>query len=151
MFWLSDTHNSAGNISNHKWSRTAYSIEQHLNFEINLFPVHCYMERGETKGRGLSEIRFSWIIFFLRLAGIPFKMKKMSTLYVIYMLTVIMCSCSTLLGMCVDVYIHRDDLGHVMTTIRALAAMTNILWIYFSCRYVTTLSVAVAASGVFAY
>ena len=92
------------------------------------------MEREETKVKGLSEIRFRWIIFFLRLAGIPFKMKKMSTLFVIYMTTAITCTCSTFLGMFVDVYIQRDDLGHVMTTSRALTAMANVLWINFSCR-----------------
>jgi hypothetical protein len=134
MFWLSDAHTSAVNETNTKLSRIAYSIVQHLNFETNLFPAHCSMEREETKIKGLSEIRFRWIIFFLRLAGIPFKMKKMSTVYVTYMTTVIICTCSTFVGMFVDVYIHRDDLGHVMTTIRALAAMANVLWIYFSCR-----------------
>jgi len=92
------------------------------------------MEIEETKVKGLSEIRFSWMIFFLRLAGIPFKMKKMSAVYVIYMITAIICTCSTFLGMIVDVYIHRDDLGHVMTTIRVLTGFTNVLWIYFSCR-----------------
>jgi len=96
--------------------------------------VHCCMEGEGTKVKGLSEIRFSWIIFFLRLAGIPFKMKKISTLYAIYMITVIIGTCSTFLGMFVDVYIHRDDLNHVMTTIQALTGMTSILWIYFSCR-----------------
>jgi len=92
------------------------------------------MEWEETKVKGLSEIRFRWIIFFLRLEGIPFKMKKMSTVYFIYMITVIICTCSTFLGMIFDVYIHRDDLGHVMTTIRALTSLANVLWIYFSCR-----------------
>jgi hypothetical protein len=92
------------------------------------------MERRGTKVKGLSEIRFSRIIFLFRLAGIPFKMKKISTVYVIYMITVIICSCSTFLGMFVDVYIHRDDLSHVMTNLRALTAMIDILWIYFSCR-----------------
>ena len=122
------------NVTNTKRSRTAYNIVQHVNFEINLFPVHCCMGRVETKVKVLSEIRFRWIIFFLRLEGIPFKMKKMSILYVIYMTTAITCTCSTFLGMCVEVYIHRDDLGHVMTTIRAITAMANFLWIYFSCR-----------------
>jgi len=92
------------------------------------------MERKETKVEGLSEIRFSWIIFFLRLAGIPFKMKKLSTVYLIYMTTLTICTCSMCLGMFVDVYTHRDDLGHVMTTIRLLTGITNIVWIYFSCR-----------------
>ena len=92
------------------------------------------MEREETKVKGLSEIRFRWIIFFLRLAGIPFKMKKMSTLYAIYMITVIICTYSTLIGMFVDVYIHRDDLSRVMTNIRILTGMTSLVWSYFFCR-----------------
>jgi hypothetical protein len=92
------------------------------------------MEREETKVMGLSEIRFSRIIFFLRLAGIPLKMKKTSTVYVIYMVTVTICTCSTFLGMFVDVYVHRDDLGHVMTTMRVLIGIMNIGWIFFCYR-----------------
>jgi len=92
------------------------------------------MERKGIEVKGLSEIRFSRIIFLLRLAGIPFKMKKMPTVYVIYMITVNICSFSTFLGMCADVYTHRDDLGHVMTTFRAVTGMINLIWIYFSCR-----------------
>jgi len=92
------------------------------------------MERGETKVEGMSEIRFRWIIFSFRLAGIPFKMKKMSTLYVIYRITVIICTYSTFVSMFVDVYIHRDDLGHVMTNLRVLTGIILVLWIYYSCR-----------------
>jgi hypothetical protein len=92
------------------------------------------MEREETKVMGLSEFRFSRIIFFLRLAGIPFKMKKLSTLYSVYMITVTVCTYSTLIGMFVDAYIHRDDLAHVMTNLRILTGMTSLVWIYFSCR-----------------
>jgi hypothetical protein len=92
------------------------------------------MEREETKVKELSEIHFSWIIFFLRLSGIPFKMKKISTVYIIYMTTVTICTCSTFVGMFIDVYIHRDDFGHVMTTTRILAVLVIDLWIYFSLR-----------------
>ena len=92
------------------------------------------MEREEPKEKGLSEIRFRLIIFFLRLAGIPFKMKKMSTVYAIYMITVTVCTCSTFLSMSVDVYVHRDDLGHVTTNIRVLSGIFSLVWIYFSCR-----------------
>jgi hypothetical protein len=92
------------------------------------------MEREGPNVKGLSEIRFSWIIFCLRVAGIPFKMKKLSTVFVIYMITVIICTCSSFLGMFVDVYIHRDDLVHVTTNIRALTAMTLVIWFYISCR-----------------
>jgi len=92
------------------------------------------MEKEEQKLKRLSDIRFSWIIFFLRLGGIPFKMKKMYTLYTIYMITVIICTYSTFVSMFVDVYIHRDDLGHVMTNLRILIGMISLAWIYFSCR-----------------
>jgi len=92
------------------------------------------MEREETKVKGLSEIRFSRIIFLLRLAGIPFKMKKIPTVYVIYMITVIIFTGNIFLGMFVDMCIHWDDLGHVMTNLRVLTGMIIVLWIYFSCR-----------------
>ena len=92
------------------------------------------MEREETKVKGLSEIRFSRIIFLLRLAGIPFKMKKVSTVYVIYIITVIMCTGNMFLGLFVDMCIHWNDLGHVMTNLRMLTGMTSVLWIYLCCR-----------------
>jgi hypothetical protein len=92
------------------------------------------MEREEPKVKALSEFRFSRIILCLRLGGIPFKMKKLSTFYSIYMMTLIICTGSTFLGMIVDVYKHTDDLIHAMTNIRILILTANIVWIYFSCR-----------------
>ena len=107
------------------------------------------MEYEEGKVNGLLEIRFSSLIFFFRVAGIPLHMKKMSTIYAIYMITVIFCTCTTFLGMLLDVYVHRDDLGHAMTNIRALIVMVNILWIYLYCRYVRTLVIIILASQAF--
>jgi hypothetical protein len=92
------------------------------------------MDNELPKVKELSNYRFGSIIFLLRLAGIPFKMKKMSTIYTVYMITVISCSCTTFVGMFFDVYIHRDDLGHVMTNIRASIGFANILWMFFYCR-----------------
>jgi hypothetical protein len=92
------------------------------------------MEKEETKVKGFSEIRFRWIIFFIRSAGIPFKMKKMSTLYAIYMITVIVFTCIMFLGMFVDVYLHGDDMRHITTNIRVLTGLATVIWIYFSCR-----------------
>ena len=93
-----------------------------------------YMDNEVPKVKRLSNSRFGAIIFLLRLTGIPFQMKKLSTLYAIYMITVISCSCTTFVGMFVDVYVHRDDLGHVMTNIRASIGFTNVLWVFFYCR-----------------
>ena len=92
------------------------------------------MDKEVPKLKGLSNSRFSSIIFLLRLAGIPFKMKKMSKPYAIYMVTVISCTCTTYIGMVVDVYVNRDNLGHTMTNIRASIGFTNVLWMFFYCR-----------------
>jgi hypothetical protein len=92
------------------------------------------MNMQETKLKGLSESRFGSMIFLLRMAGIPLKMKKIKPIYAIYVVTVTICSCSTFIGMFVDAYIHRDDLGRAMTTIRALISITNVMWIFLYTR-----------------
>jgi len=92
------------------------------------------MDNEVPRVKGLSNSRFGPIIFLLRLAGIPFKMKKMSTLYAIYMITVITCTCTTFVGMFVDVYMYSDDLGHVMKNIRISIGFMNVLWILFYFR-----------------
>jgi hypothetical protein len=87
-----------------------------------------------NKIKGLSNSHFGSNIFLLRLAGIPFKMKNMSPLYTIYMITVISCTCITFVGVFVDVYIHRDVLEHAMTNIRVSIGVTDFLWKVFYCR-----------------
>jgi hypothetical protein len=88
------------------------------------------MNRQETKLKGLSEIRFRSMIFLLSMAGIPLKMKKIKPIYTVYMVTVTVCSYSTFIGVSVDAYIHRDDLGRAMTTIRVLLSFMNVIWIF---------------------
>jgi len=88
------------------------------------------MNTGEPKVKGLSDIRFASTIFLCRLAGIPVKMKKVSTIYAVYMITVIICIFSTFIGMFADVYVNWDDLGRAMTSMRALITFTNIMWIF---------------------
>ena len=92
------------------------------------------MKPEETKVKGLSEFRFGSMIFLFRMAGIPFKMKKVSTIYAVYMITVTVCCCSTVIGMFVDVYIHWDELGRAMATVRVLIPFVNIIWIFSYCR-----------------
>jgi len=92
------------------------------------------MNKKEPKLKGLSEIRFSSMIFFFRMAGIPLMMKNISTLYAVYMITVIICSFSAFIGMFVDVYLHRGELGRAMTTVRVLLPATNIMWVFAYCR-----------------
>ena len=92
------------------------------------------MNRQETKLKGLSELRFGSIIFLFRMAGIPLKMKKVPAIYAVYLIIVIICSCSTYIGMLFHVYIHRDDLGRAMTSVRALFPVTNVMWVFSYCR-----------------
>jgi hypothetical protein len=92
------------------------------------------MVKEVPKVKGLSNSRFHPIISLLRLVGIPFKMKKISTIYAVYMITVTSCFCTTFVGMFCDVYVNRDDLGHVMTNIRGSIGFINSLWMFFYCR-----------------
>jgi hypothetical protein len=95
-----------------------------------------------------NDRRFGLIILLFRLAGIPFHIKKMSIIYIIYMTTVIICASTLYLGMFVDVYVHRDDLRRAMKTMRVLIPVTNVMWIYTYCRYVRTLTITVAIKQV---
>jgi len=109
-------------------SKVPSSILKSVSYLIEAHYFNTNMQ--ESKLKGLSEIRFGSTIFLLRMAGIPLKMKKLKPIYILYMLTVIICSCSTFIGVYVDVYIHRDDLGRAMTTMRALIPFTNVMWIF---------------------
>ena len=92
------------------------------------------MKRKEENVKGLSEIRFGSMIFLFRVAGIPLKLKKISTIYAVYMITVIICSFSTFIGMFAEVNVHRDDLGRAMTSVRLLIPALNIIWTFSCCR-----------------
>jgi hypothetical protein len=93
-----------------------------------------YYFHMKTEGRQTSQDRFKSVIFLFRMGGIPYKMKKIPTIYAIYMVTVSISISTTYLGMVVDVYIHREDLGTIMAAIRVLIAFTNVMWIFSYCK-----------------
>jgi len=92
------------------------------------------MNRQKPELKGKSELRFGSMIFLFRFAGISLKMKKTSAIYTVYMIIAFICGCSTYIGMLVDVYIHRDDLGRAMTSTRILIPVTNAMWIFSYCK-----------------
>jgi len=94
----------------------------------------------------LTDRRFGSIILLIRLAGIPFHKKKISIIYAIYMRTVIICASTTYLGVLVDAYVHWNDLGHAMTSMRVLIPLTNVMWIYAYCRYVRSLKITLTTT-----
>jgi len=106
-----------------------------LKSVLHVIAVHYFNMNTEiTELKGLSQNRFGSMIFLFRMAGVPFQMKKISTIYAIYMVTVLIFSCSTFIGLFVDAYIHRDDLGRAMTAMRVLIPITNIMWVFSYCR-----------------
>ena len=111
------------------------SFHQYFKLGVTPIAVHYFhMNTDKPKLKGLSESRFGSMIFLLRMAGISLQMKKVSTIYAVYMITVVICSYSTFIGMFVDVYINWDDLGSSMTTVRVLIPFTSVMWIFSYCR-----------------
>jgi len=106
------------------------------------------MEREAPKLSDQLKSRFGFIIFFFRLAAIPFKMKRTSTIYTIYTTTAMFSICSTFLAMLVDMYKHRDNLDLAITNIGLLIPLTNFFWLYFYCRYVINVTITVPVSFV---
>jgi hypothetical protein len=92
------------------------------------------MEIEGKKIKKQQDNYFSSIIFLFRLAGVPLKMNKISTTYTTYMLAVTFSTCSTIIGSVVGIYKHRDDLGHIMTSMRVLIPFINDVVIYVYCR-----------------
>jgi len=122
-------------VTNTKQKCIFLSLRNILNSVLPDTEIHDFnMNRKERKLKGLPGSRFGSMIFLLRMVGIPCKMKKMSTVYSIYMITLITCASTTYLGMLGDLYVHRDDLGRAMTTMRALISFTNVMWIFSICR-----------------
>ena len=62
------------------------------------------MEIASQKVNKLWDNYFNSVVFFFRLPEVPIQMNKISTLYAIYMLTVISCTSSTIIGFIVGVY-----------------------------------------------
>jgi hypothetical protein len=137
-----------------QWRSDQYWTNENFQSFENCFKI-CFtllraalflMDSGEPKLKELSEERFGSIIFFLRLGGIPFKTRKLSTIYAIYMTTAIICSFTVFLGFFADLYVHLDDLGYAMTNMRLLISMTDVLWLLTCCRYVRTVAITVIVS-----
>jgi len=92
------------------------------------------MEFEGKKIKKQSDNYFNSINFLFRLAAVPFNMNNISTTYAIYMVTVVFCTCTTIIGFVVGVYEHRDDLGYIMTSMRVLIPLINDMVIYVYCR-----------------
>jgi len=112
--------------------KSANSVLNPVLPDIEVYYYH--MIRKEQKQKELSGSRFGTMIFFLRMAGIQCKMKKVSTVYTVYTTTLIMCASATYLGMFVYVYNNMEDLGRAMTSFRVFISVTNVMWVFWNLR-----------------
>jgi len=102
---------------------------------------------GENiKLKSLTDRRFGSIILLFKLAGIPFHKKKISIIYAIYMRTVIICTSITYLGTLFDAYVHWNDLGRAVRSMRVMIPLMNMMWIFTYCRYVRSLKITLTAT-----
>jgi hypothetical protein len=92
------------------------------------------MESKYTEIESLFECRFSSIILLFRLAGISLKIKRKPIIYSLYVITVIVCSCSTFIGMFIDAYLRTNDLRSATRNACLLFGITNVIWIWIYCR-----------------
>jgi hypothetical protein len=121
-------------VNNYNIKYIAKILANILNITLFFLQSHLYMAFEGKKLKKRSNNYFSSIIFLFRLAGVQFKINKISTIYAFYVLTVVFCTCSTIIGLVVGVYEHRDDLGHIMTSMRVLIPLINDMVIYVYCR-----------------
>ena len=122
-------------VTNTKSREFSEALSRILNSVLLLIAVRYFsMNIQDPKQKGLSEIRFGSMIFLFRMAGNPFKFKKVSPIFAVYMITVVICSYSTFIGMSIDACIHWNDLGRAIKTVRALFPFANAMWIYSYCR-----------------
>jgi len=69
------------------------------------FSRHVYTWKSQkNKVNKLWDNYFNSIVLFFRLEGVPIQINKISTLYAIYMLTVISCISSIIIGFIIGVY-----------------------------------------------
>jgi hypothetical protein len=87
-----------------------------------------------TCDNNLSESRFKLVLFFIRFAGIPVKIKPVSVLNAVYNLTVTLCFYITTIFLHVETFVLRHQLEDVMKKIRALFVIYVITWAHISLR-----------------
>jgi hypothetical protein len=78
--------------------------------------------------------RFDTILSLLRLAGIQLKTKSTTKLTMVYNVTIIVCYYITILCLCMDAFVRRNDLVECMKKIRLIYPNGIVMWIHFSLR-----------------
>ena len=85
----------------------------------------------------LHQRRFMLSLYILRMGGISVNMKSSSKCNIMYSVVCVVCLLITFFCVMMDTITHRHDLVHAMQKLRIILAMSLVIWIHLSLRYVT--------------
>lgn len=85
----------------------------------------------------LNHSRFTTLLYFLRLGGIPLQITSISKVNNLYKTVCVVCYYGSLMCAFMDTFDHRHELTEAMKKLRVFIAMSNVAWMHFSLRYVT--------------
>jgi hypothetical protein len=88
-----------------------------------------------SHGNNSHESRFKMLLFLWRLGGIPLHMKSVSRVNRVYNATVVVCFYITNVCLCVDTFVHRQQLRYAMKKLHLLLGMQVTMWTHFRVRY----------------
>jgi hypothetical protein len=97
----------------------------------------CMTNRMDTdisQARDMSERRFRTLFFLMRLGGVPFNMKNISTVHAIYNGVVVLCMYVTFFSVIMDTIVSRQNLEETMNNVRVVYGFGVITWMYSSVR-----------------
>jgi hypothetical protein len=96
------------------------------------------MDTDISHVKDLSERRFRILFFAMRLGGVPFHMKNISTLHATYNVVTVVCFCVTYFSVIMGITVMSQNLEETMNNVRLAYVFIFITWMYFSVRYVSS-------------
>ncbi|KAJ4437188.1 hypothetical protein ANN_17323 [Periplaneta americana] len=92
------------------------------------------MESNVQDGKYSTERRFRYFIIFFDVAGFPLIPGKRALLQRGYNSLVSLCTYSVVAASVLDVYMHRDDVKRISTTLRLLLDFLMLMWVEVNMR-----------------
>jgi hypothetical protein len=94
-----------------------------------------YEAKSHTSyNNSLIKVRFKVFLFLLRMGGIPFQMKSISRLNVVYNASIFVGFYITNICAGLDTFSHRQDLTLAMKSFRQYLGMLMTAWLHFCLR-----------------
>jgi len=93
------------------------------------------MDQKAIQHEGIHfETLFNFYLIWFRLVGVTLRSHKKSILYDLYSTVVLLNAYSVIITMCLDVFLHFNDLERIMETSRVIVPASSALWINLSLR-----------------